>query len=500
VAVPVAHGRPTPRQYRGCWACPATERQRWRARASRFVRSSSYWCASDISASANELRAGATTLAVMRAGKEDSAVNETSSAATADASSTRIRIGIVGSGYMAKAHSRAYLTLSSVYGPKVPRVELVRLADVTEELAQAGARRYGWADATEDWRRITRASDIDLVDIVTPNDLHAEIALDAAEHGKHIICEKPLAIDAASAHAVYSAAERAGVSHQVNFVFRRMPAVQYAKHLIDAGELGRVLHVRAQYFHQYGLDPSLPRTWRFERSRAGGGALADLGSHAIDMARYLAGDVDKVIARMRTFIGERPAPSTGTSFLEAADNGHAQLESVDVDDATDAMLEFTNGAIGVLQANWTAAGHNNHLAVEVGGERGRIQFSWNRPNELGLFLREDAPGVRGERTIVTGPAHPEFGSFAQLPGVHLGQADAMLISLREIVDAAARRRQARPSFEDGVRVCEVTEAIQQSANAGTWVQVQRRGDGHAPSDRSAGADPADPMSAGTVRA
>jgi predicted dehydrogenase len=426
-------------------------------------------------------------------------VNESPSLAAEDSPSDCVRIGIVGSGYMANAHSRAYRSLSSVYGPAVPRVELVRLADVTQELAESGASRFGWAEATDDWRDITRASDIDIVDIVTPNDLHAEIAIDAAEHGKHIICEKPLAIDAASAHAVYSAAEKAGVSHQVNFVFRRMPAVQYAKQLIDEGALGQILHVRAQYFHQYGLNPSLPRSWRFDRSRAGGGALADIGAHALDMARYLAGDIDRVCARTRTFITERPAPSAGASFLGSADNEQTQLEPVDVDDATDAMLEFASGAIGVLQASWSAAGHNNHLAVEVGGELGRVQFDWDRPNELSLFLRNDEPGVRGERAVVTGPAHPEFGSFAQLPGFHLGQADAMLISLREIVDAAAHRRQAQPSFEDGLRVCEVTEAIQQSAQAGAWIPVQRRGSGHGPSHLPDAADPVEPTSAGTGR-
>lgn len=385
-----------------------------------------------------------------------------------------IRVGIVGSGFMAKVHSRAYRSLQTVYGAELPPVQLVRLADVTQDLAQAGADSFGWAEATDDWRRITRASDIDLVDIVTPNELHAEVALDAAEHGKHLFCEKPLANDSATAYAMYTAAERAEVSHQVNLVYRRLPAIQLAKQLIDEGQIGRVLHVRAQYYHQYGLDPALPRTWRFQREKSGGGAVADLGAHALDLARYLGGEIDRVMARSRTFYKERPAPSAGASFLGASSVGPTELLPVDVDDTTDALMDFASGAVGVLQASWAAAGYNNDIAIEIGGELGRLRFSWTRPTELGVTLRTDDPRLRGERVIVNGPAHPEFGSFAALAGVQLGQADAFVIMLREMIDAAANHRPATPSFEDGLRVCEITEAIEKSASSDTWTAVQRR--------------------------
>lgn len=388
-----------------------------------------------------------------------------------------VRVGIVGSGFMAQVHTRAYRSLQSVYGDTLPPVELVRLADVSTELAEDGASRLGWAHATDDWRTITRAKDVDLVDIVTPNDMHAEVAVDAAEHGKHIFCEKPLAVGADSAHAMYLAAEEAGVRHQVNLVYRRLPAVQFARQLIDAGEIGRVLHVRVQYYHQYGLDRSLPRTWRFVQNRSGGGSLGDLGPHAIDLARYLGGEITEVDARSRTFCTERPAPRAGGSFLGTSDQERTEMLPVDVDDVTDAMLEYESGALGMVQTSWAAAGHNNDIAFEVGGEHGRLRFSWTRPMELGVTLGRSPAALQGERTVVMGPQHPEFGSFAQLAGVQLGQADAFLIATREIVDAVANDRTASPSFEDGLRACEIADAIRVSASQRTRTPVTRRGVG-----------------------
>ena len=207
-----------------------------------------------------------------------------------------IRVGLIGSGFIAKFHSLAYNNLSIMYNPSLPRVERTRLFDVTSDLAAAGAVQLGWQESTDDWRNITRADDIDLVDIVAPNYAHAEIAIDAARHGKHIFCEKPLAHDVSSALQMAKAVHQAGCIHQVGFVYRMWPAVAFAKELIDAGKIGRILHFHSRFLHDYGLDPSLPMSWRFESRKAGAGSIGDIGSHAIDIARYLVGDIVRVFA------------------------------------------------------------------------------------------------------------------------------------------------------------------------------------------------------------
>ncbi len=392
-----------------------------------------------------------------------------------------VRIGLVGSGFMARAHTMAFNNAPSVYWPDLPAIEKVRLADIDHGLAQSAAERWGWAHASSDWREVTQAKDVDLVDIVTPNDAHAEIAIDAAANGKHVLCEKPLAHSAAAAAEMCRAVREAGVVSYVNFIYRKWPAVMLARQLIEQGRIGRVMHFRAHFLQDYALDASLPRGWRMQRERSGGGSLGDVGSHLIDLARYLLGEeIVRVCARTKTFIAERPpvsAPGEAT-FRTVTDAANPQeLLPVDVDDAADVIFDFESGALGVLQTNWVAAGHKIDIAFEVGGDRGSVRFSWQHGNELEVYLTDDAEGeLPGYRTVILGPQHPGGAGFWPVPGQGLGYGDAFLIACRDLFGALREKRQASPDFEDGLRACEVVEAALASAQDGGWVEVSR----HAP--------------------
>jgi predicted dehydrogenase len=390
-----------------------------------------------------------------------------------------VRIGLVGSGFMARAHTMAFNNASSVYWPHLPAIQKVRLADVDEQLAAGAAERWGWRDSTTDWRRITQGDDVDLVDIVTPNDVHAEIAIDAARSGKHVLCEKPLANSAAAAAEMHRAVVEAGVTSQVNFIYRKWPAVMLARQLIERGDIGAVMHFRAHFLQDYALDASLPRGWRMQRSRSGGGSLGDVGSHLVDLARYLVGEeIVRVCARTKTFIGERPpVPGLGeAAFRSDGEARSEQLLPVDVDDAADVLFDFASGAMGVLQTNWVASGHKIDLCFEVGGEKGSVRFSWQHGNELEVYLDADSDSaLRGYRTVILGPAHPGGEGFWPVPGQGLGYGDAFLIAWRDLFTSLRDGTPASPDFLDGLRACEVVEAALASAETGAWVDVVRLG-------------------------
>jgi predicted dehydrogenase len=374
---------------------------------------------------------------------------------------------------MAKAHTLAYNNVTQLYWPTLPEVVKVRIADISYELAQRGVTRWGWREATDDWQRITQSDDVDLVDIVTPNDTHAEIAIDAARNGKHLFCEKPLAPDVASAQAMLSAVEAAGVNHHVNFTYRGWPAVRLAKQLIEEGRIGRPMHFRGWFLQDYALDATLPRVWRMQRSRAGAGSIGDVGSHVIDLARHLVGEVERVLARSHTFIRQRPAAvDTGEAQFRAAKGAAgAGLEDVDVDDATDLLMEFTSGAIGTIQTNWTASGHKIDLGFEVGGDRGAVRMNWQHANELEFYSADDPSESVGFRSIVIGPEHPAAGAFWSVAGQQLGYHDAVLIAVHEVLESVASGKRAGPNFLDGLRACEIVDAALRSSQTGGWENV-----------------------------
>jgi levoglucosan dehydrogenase len=371
-----------------------------------------------------------------------------------------LRVGLVGAGFMAKAHTLAYVNARLLSPDALPPVERVRVADVDAELARRAASAYGWSEGCADWRAVTRADDIDLVDVATPNDSHAEIAIDAARHGKHVLCEKPLANSLAAAREMHRAVELAGVRHFVAFVYRTWPAMALAKRLIDDGALGRLIRLRAMFLHDYGLDRTLPLTWRLRRSSAGAGSVGDIGSHVIDLARLLAGEIRRVMARSATVIAERP------------ENGSGLMRPVDVDDLSDVLVEFAGGATGLIETSWVATGSKMDLAFEALGDRGAVRFTWRRPMELQFYSEDDPAERRGFRAIVIGPRHEGAAPFWPVAGQGLGWGDAFTILLRRVLASTSGQPVAgAATFLDGLRAAEVVDAAIRSATEGRWVDL-----------------------------
>jgi predicted dehydrogenase len=370
-----------------------------------------------------------------------------------------IRIGQVGAGFIGKVHSLAYRQASmSRHAPGRP-VELATLADPAVAARDETAAQYGWGATTDRWQEIVEDPTITLLDNAGPNRLHAEPSIAAARAGKHILCEKPLASTADEALAIYQAVAATGVLHQCAFMYRFIPAILHARRLIAAGELGDILHFRARFLLSFAVDPELPMSWRLDRDVAGAGALGDLGSHHIDLARFLVGEVASVAALSEIFIAERPGGR------------------VTNDDAFAAIARLHNGATATFEGSRVAGNHALTSRIEIDGTRGSLAFDFERLNELSISLR----GTRGFRTfLVTEAAHPysDFAFPVGIQGQHpiswdvcfAHQALAMLTA----IDTESALPDHAPTFRDGYRVAEVVDTIQQAADSGAWQTITYR--------------------------
>jgi predicted dehydrogenase len=370
-----------------------------------------------------------------------------------DATSDRVRIGIVGSGYIAVAHSAAYRSVAGTY-PDVPRsVELVAACDTDAERAGGLATAWGWERIESDWRAVTRAPDIDLVDVCVPNVHHAEVACDALAHGKHVVCEKPLAHDWRSAATMVRAAQESGRVAQVCFYYRSWPALSWSRQLLDGGELGRLRHFRGWMLQDYASDPHHDLGWRARPELAGAGALGDLGSHIIDVARYLCGDITRVCATTRTIV-DRVPPVPG------------------LDDLVSMLVEFDGGAGGVLEASWALRGHKCDLGFDLVCERGALRFSWERFNEIQVLTGDVTDPMNGYRSVLIGGGQPDVARFVAVPGQGMGYRDAFTIGIARALQAvAAGTPSVAPAFVDGLAASLVIDAAQRSARAEGWATV-----------------------------
>ena len=369
-----------------------------------------------------------------------------------------LRFGIIGSGYMAKTHSLALRNIGSFLWPDIPRIDMVRIIDIDPEAARKGAARWGWREHGTEWQAVTRADDIDVVIIITPNDSHAAVAIDAFKHGKHVFCEKPLANTVASAQKMAEAAAASGKVNIVNFAYRTWPAIELARKLIHDGELGDIVHFEGHYFQDYARDPSLPFGWRFDKNAAGAGAFGDIGSHIMDIACALVGPAARICAKSRRFFPRRPATGSGTE--------------VTVDDMTCTLVEFANGAIGSVHASWAATGHKCDLGFTVIGTTGSVKFTWERSNELHFFSTNDPPEIGEFRRIVIGGIHPEAAPFWYAQGQGLGYGEAFVVTLRRVIDAIATRDSSiGPNFAEGLHISKVVDAAMRSAETGNWEAV-----------------------------
>jgi predicted dehydrogenase len=374
-------------------------------------------------------------------------------------------IGMVGYAFMGAAHSRAWATVGQAFDvPLRPRMNVLVGRD--EAATRFAARRYGWHHVETDWRALIERDDVQLVDICTPGDTHAEIATAALDAGKHVLCEKPLANTLAEAEAMAAAAARAargGVRAMVGFNYRRVPAIALARRLINDGRLGSLRHVRAAYLQDWLADVSVPLTWRLQQDRAGSGALGDIGAHAVDLAQYLSGQhLTGVSGQLTTFVTERPVGGS---------NG--QTGPVTVDDAAVFSGRLASGALAAFEATRVAAGRKNALTVELNGELGSLSFDLERLNELNFYDRTESEATAGfRRILVTEPGHPYLEAWWP-PGHVLGWEHTFVHQARDLLVDIAAEDDPEPSFADGLQVQRVLDAVAASAaHDSAWTKIQ----------------------------
>jgi predicted dehydrogenase len=380
-------------------------------------------------------------------------------------------VAIIGTKFMGKAHSNAWLNAPRFFDMDlvpVMKVACGRNAADLEEFAE----RWGWEETETDWRRVIERDDIDIIDISVPTHMHREIAVAAAAAGKHIFCEKPMAATVEDAQAMHEAASAAGVVNYVNHNYRRCPAVRLAKRLIDDGTVGRIFHWRGTYLQDWIVDPEFPLTWHLRKEFAGSGPHGDLNSHSVDLARYLVGDIKSVTSMMTTFIQERPLPAADAATFTAGSGGATEMGEVTVDDASFMLAEFENGALGSFEASRFAPGRKNYNYFEIYGSKASIIFNLERMNELQLFLRDDPAYAQGFRTILATEAdeHDYIANWWP-PGHMIGYEHEFHHAVVDFMEAVSTNGSIAPSFLDGLRTIEVLAAGSESAASGHRVDV-----------------------------
>ena len=383
-----------------------------------------------------------------------------------------LNVAMIGGGFMGKAHAMAYAAMPMFFwpAPAIPHRKVV--VDVTDVLAEEARQRFGFDEASSDWMATISRDDIDVVDICTPNNVHAEIAIAAAKAGKHIICEKPLARTLEEARAMTKAVKEAGVTNMVAFNYRRTPAVALAKRFIDEGRIGKILNFRGTYLQDWSADPDGPLSWRFQKKIAGSGAIGDIGTHVVDMAHYLVGNISEVNAITKTYIKERPIQTGGVDKLGASDKKtDAPLGAVDVDDEVLSLIRFETGAVGTLEATRNAYGRNNFLTLEIHGEKGSIYFNYERRDELQVMFADDPSDARGFRTIYTGPAHPYGDGLWPIPGLGIGYSETKIVECRDFFAAIVNGETPTPDFAEALQTELVADALIKSGQTGNWVTV-----------------------------
>jgi predicted dehydrogenase len=380
-----------------------------------------------------------------------------------DLKSSEIGVGLVGYKFMGRAHSNAYRQVGRFFDLELsPRMRAICGRD--EESVREAAASLGWEGYETDYHSLLERDDIDLVDVATPGNTHHEIAIAALESGKHVLCEKPLANTLGEAREMVDAARSSGTINMVCFNYRRAPAVQLARKLIEEGRLGELRHWRAVYLQDFILDPELPLIWRFRKEVAGSGALGDLGAHLVDLAHFLVGPIEKVVGTAETFIKERPLGDSGAGRGE-----------VTVDDAAAFLARFENGVIGTFEATRLAPGRKNHNSFEINGSNGSLVFDLERMNELLVYFADDPAEASGFRTVmVTEPDHPYAGVWWP-PGHIIGYEHTFVHTIKDLLDGIAAGKSPPPTFEDGYRCQAVLDAVERSLKSGTWTEPVRIG-------------------------
>ncbi|WP_205471611.1 Gfo/Idh/MocA family protein [Nocardioides sp. SYSU D00038] len=385
-----------------------------------------------------------------------------------------LAVAMVGHAFMGAAHSQAWRSAPRFFDlPLDPAMRVVCGRDA-DRVAEA-ATRLGWAETETDWRRVVERDDVDLVDICTPGDTHAEIAIAALEAGKHVLCEKPLANTVEEAEAMVAAAEKAaaeGVRAMVGFTYRRVPAVALARKLVAEGRIGEIRHVRAQYLQDWIADPTAPLSWRLDKEKAGSGALGDIGAHIIDLTQHITGDrITSVSGRLETFVKERPLAAGDTAGTLGGGGASGETGPVTVDDAAVFIATFTGGALGVFEATRFATGRKNAIRIEINGSKGSLAFDFEDMNVLELFDATEPDETAGfRRILVTEPGHPYVEAW--WPAGHgLGYEHGFTHQVVDLVRAVAEGTDPTPTFADGLQVQRVLGAVETSSDTRQWQEI-----------------------------
>ena len=371
-----------------------------------------------------------------------------------------LTVGMIGYKFMGRAHSNAWHQAGKFFDLKArPLLKVIcgrNKAGVSEM-----AYRFGWDQFVTDWRDVVDDPTIDVIDINTPNDTHAEIAIAAAKAGKHILCEKPLALDVKQCRAMVAAVKKAGVVNMVCHNYRRIPALVLAHKMIAAGDLGTIYHYRARYAQDWIVDPNFPLVWRLQSKIAGSGTHGDINAHIIDLGRYLVGEFSEVCGQMETFIKERPLPGDMT-----------RKGKVTVDDAAMFIGRFANGALANVEATRFALGRKNGIQIEINGSKGSLFFDLEDLNRLKYFNNADPADRRGFRDILVteGGVHPYVGAWWP-PGHIIGYEHTFVHTVADFVNAVVDKKSVQPTFEDGLANQIVLEAVEKSAKTRKWVKV-----------------------------
>ncbi|HTX20977.1 MAG TPA: Gfo/Idh/MocA family oxidoreductase [Candidatus Aquilonibacter sp.] len=376
------------------------------------------------------------------------------------------RVGLIGYRFMGRAHSNAWRQAPKFF-PLKANVELHTICGRDSAGVQAARAQLGWQHATTDWREIVESPLIDVVDIVTPTNMHAEMAIEAVKNGKHVLCEKPLGLNLKQCEQMFAAAQKAKVVHMVCHNYRRIPAIALAKKMIAEGALGRIYHFRARYAQDRLADPDFPLSWHLQKETSGSGVHSDINSHIIDLGRYLVGEFKEVCGLVNTFIPERP-------LADSLAKGQKKMGKVTAPDSAAFLGWMENGVMANLEATRYALGRKNHIEIEINGSKGSIYFDFEDMNKMKFYNGGDLPDRRGFREIQVTErdgVQPYVGHWWP-PGHGIGYEHTFIHAVADFINACAEGKPVQPTFEDGLKNQRVLTAVEESSQQGKWVKVR----------------------------
>ena len=370
---------------------------------------------------------------------------------------------------MGKAHTAAYKNLPLVFGNEPMTPVLHAISDINIEAAEETFRYGGFKTFTDNWEKVVEDSEIDVIDICTPNSVHPEIAIAAAKNGKHIYCEKPLANSAKESEPMMKAAGEAKVITLVGFNYLKIPVIEYAKEVIQSGEIGDITVFKGTFDQEFMANPNVPFSWRMRKNDAGTGTLGDMASHTLSYALSLVGSISEVVGQMETFIKKRNIAIGGSGHNTLGSSG--KQKEVENEDVVQFLMKFNNGALGTISSSRIGMGRKLEIGFEIQGTKGAILFTNERMNELNLYLTSDKDSKRGYRKIYNHPNHRWYKNFHPIAGIGLGYNDQKIIEVRELIEAIAEKRPAYPDFRFGWKVNKIVDAVEKSVIEKRWQNI-----------------------------